>query len=169
MTRTSRPRDPEHSARCPSPEPERRIGRPAPVDDGATRRTSPPATSAPASRCASGTGPPPARLAEDGRLRPRRFRPVTPAALPPTASDANRVKVEHTMPHSLVGFAGPVPTPPPISLDRARRRYITYLRLPAPAALPEHYLTARWPTNSRSDPINLRRFRLAPGVHGRAA
>jgi REP element-mobilizing transposase RayT/ActR/RegA family two-component response regulator len=126
----------------PSPEPERRVERPTLVDDGATRRTAPPRDlSTSAVGFATSTEPPSARLTETAISTPA-VRPVTPAAQPAAAAEARPAEVEHTMPHSLVGFAGPGADARRISLEpvHAGVYHLTYACLLLPR-FQEHYLT----------------------------
>lgn len=119
----------------PPPEPERRV-EPPPVDEGATRRST--LTREPgAGWLAPGasTAPPPSEVAQTVISKPAP-RPETPVA-PPAPGE-----VEHTLPHSLVGFVGPGADARRISLEpvHAGVYHLTYACLLLPR-FSDHYLT----------------------------
>jgi len=120
----------------PSPEPPRTVEAPPLIDADATRRTRLPRESGAGllSRIAT-TEPPATELPQTVVSRPA-ARPQTPVA-PPKPGE-----VEHTLPHSLVGFASPGTSAPRIELEpvQAGVYHLTYACLLLPR-FAEHYLT----------------------------
>jgi len=126
----------------PSPEPERRPEQAPPVDPDATQRTVlPRAVGAAPLPSSSSAAFLPTDLAETAVARPA----VRPSA-PPTAAlkgtDAKPAEADHTLPHSLIGFAGPGTSGQRISLEpvQAGVYHLTYACLLLPR-FAEHYLT----------------------------
>ena len=120
----------------PPPEPERRVEPPPPIDADATRRTMlPREPSAWQASPVATTQPPAPDLAETVVSRPS-VRPETPVT-PPRPGE-----VEHTLPHSLVGFVGPGADARRITLEpvHAGVYHLTYACLLLPR-FAEHYLT----------------------------
>jgi REP element-mobilizing transposase RayT/ActR/RegA family two-component response regulator len=126
----------------PSPEPERRPEPAPPVDPDATRRTVlPRAVGAAPLPSMSSAAARPTDVAETSIARPTARPAVTPAAAMRT-TDAKPTQVEHTLPHSLVGFAGPGTSGQRITLEpvQAGVYHLTYACLLLPR-FAEHYLT----------------------------
>jgi REP element-mobilizing transposase RayT/ActR/RegA family two-component response regulator len=126
----------------PSPEPERKPEPAPPVDPDATRRTVLPRAvgAAPLPSLASAASRP-IELAETAAAQPT----ARPTALPtaaPRATDAKPSEVDHTLPHSLIGFAGQGASGQRITLEpvQAGVYHLTYACLLLPR-FPEHYLT----------------------------
>ena len=115
----------------PSPEPERVTQPPPPVDPDATRRSVAPRLSGAGSSGSVTTAPPSRELRETAVSRP-----ATPMA-PPGAAE-----MDHTLPHSLVGFAGTGAEARRINLEpvQAGVYHLTYACLLLPR-FAEHYLT----------------------------
>ena len=119
----------------PSPEPERFAQPAPPVDPDATRRSVPP-------RLAGAGSPPFVSTASSSRELPETAvsrpvgRPETPLAAPKGA------ELDHTLPHSLVGFAGTGAEARRINLEpvQAGVYHLTYACLLLPR-FAEHYLT----------------------------
>ncbi|HEY5982556.1 MAG TPA: transposase [Anaerolineales bacterium] len=121
----------------PPPEPLAHVEIASPPDDGATRRSMLPRAVG-ASRPASQ----PADLAETVVSKPT-VRPETPAPpSTPRPAESQQSLMEHTLPHSLVGFAGPGADARRITLEpvHAGVYHLTYACLLLPR-FPEHYLT----------------------------
>jgi REP element-mobilizing transposase RayT/ActR/RegA family two-component response regulator len=126
----------------PSPEPERRPEPAPPVDPDETRRTVLPRAvgAAPlpsvSSSAARSTG-----VAETAVAKAT-ARPAAPPAAALRTTDAKPAAVDHTLPHSLVGFAGPGTSGQRITLEpvQAGVYHLTYACLLLPR-FAEHYLT----------------------------
>lgn len=126
----------------PPPEPERRQEPMPPVDADATRRTVLPRAVG-AAPLSSAAIPPsrPVEIAESAL--PKSGIPAAPAAGPlPKSAEAKPVEADHTLPHSLVGFAGPGASGQRITLEpvQAGVYHLTYACLLLPR-FAEHYLT----------------------------
>jgi REP element-mobilizing transposase RayT/ActR/RegA family two-component response regulator len=126
----------------PSPEPEHRPEAAPPVDPDATRRTVLPravgAAPLPSSPSAAAR---PTELAETAFAKPT-VRPTAPPAAAVRTTDAKPAEVDHTLPHSLVGFAGPGASGQRITLEplQAGVYHLTYACLLLPR-FAEHFLT----------------------------
>jgi REP element-mobilizing transposase RayT/ActR/RegA family two-component response regulator len=126
----------------PSPEPERRPESAPPVDPDATRRTVlPRAVGAAPLPSIPFAGSRPTELAESALAKPP-VRPSAPPAAVPRATEVKPTEADHTLPHSLVGFAGPGAGGQRITLEpvQAGVYHLTYACLLLPR-FAEHYLT----------------------------
>ena len=126
----------------PSPEPERRPEQAPPVDPDATRRTVlPRAVGAAPLPSSSPAASRTTELAETAVARPA-VRPSAPPAAAPKRTDGKPAEADHTLPHSLIGFAGPGTSGQRISLEpvQAGVYHLTYACLLLPR-FAEHYLT----------------------------
>ena len=117
----------------PSPEPERRVETAPPPGTDATRRSL-------LGRITNSPSMPP-NLAETMISRPA-VMPQAPVTAAPKPREAKPGEMEHTMPHSLVGFAGPGADARRVTLEpvHAGVYHLTYACLLLPR-FADHYLT----------------------------
>jgi len=126
----------------PPPQPERRQEPMPPVDPDATRRTALPRAvgAAPLPPTAAGANRP-VEMA-DSAAPQAGIRPAPAASPLPKSMEARPAEADHTLPHSLVGFAGPGASGQRITLEpvQAGVYHLTYACLLLPR-FAEHYLT----------------------------